>query len=266
MDTIPRPVAQPTSSEPPTPTKKKLYPASLNFESLNILGHRRKSSSSSPKPFPTSDQSSTDISDAAQISPTSPNGTWGVGRSKTLPRMTMRRTTSLEADLVLAPLPSEKLARMRRWILSLAVVNFDLDLGRVDSGLICLYSLICASPFIIRPVVDVLYPEAAMAAAERENVSVTVPSRPSSFTNPLCRAFSSFPDSAIFDTGSEVHSFRIRDPAASSRFGEISSSVEEPTSDGFLYGFALFHQRKDATSKRGYLQVNAISDHPIARA
>lgn len=51
-----------------------------------------------------------------------------------MPRMTMRRTTSLEADLVLAPLPSEKLARMRRWILSLAVVNFDLDLGCVDVG------------------------------------------------------------------------------------------------------------------------------------
>lgn len=134
MDASPKSVAQPTSSEPPTPTKKKLYPASLNFESLNILGHRRKSSSSSPKPFPTSDQSSTDISDAAQLSPTSPNGTWGVGRSKTMPRMTMRRTTSLEADLVLAPLPSEKLARMRRWILSLAVVNFDLDLGCVNVG------------------------------------------------------------------------------------------------------------------------------------
>ena len=43
----------------------------------------------------------------------------------------MRRTSSLEADAVLAPLPRDKVAKMRRWILSLAVVNFDLDIGRV---------------------------------------------------------------------------------------------------------------------------------------
>ena len=43
--------------------------------------------------------------------------------------MTMRRTSSLEADPILAPLPRDKIARMRRWILSLVVVNFDLDLG-----------------------------------------------------------------------------------------------------------------------------------------
>jgi hypothetical protein len=45
--------------------------------------------------------------------------------------MTMRRSSSLEADqmLVLTSLTREKLARMRRWIVSLAVVNFDLDVG-----------------------------------------------------------------------------------------------------------------------------------------
>jgi len=41
----------------------------------------------------------------------------------------MRRTLSLEADAVLAPLPRDKVVKMRRWILSLAVVNFDLDIG-----------------------------------------------------------------------------------------------------------------------------------------
>lgn len=121
------------STSPPnstTPTKRKLYSSSLNFENLNILGNRRKSASSSPKPTPTNEQFTTDISDALSSS-TSPSDTWGLGRTRTVPRLTMRRTTSLEADLVLAPLPAQKLLRMRRWIFALAVINFDLDLGCV---------------------------------------------------------------------------------------------------------------------------------------
>ena len=57
----------------------------------------------------------------------SPSPSWGLGRSKSMSRM--RRTLSLEADAVLAPLPRDKVVKMRRWILSLAVVNFDLDIG-----------------------------------------------------------------------------------------------------------------------------------------
>lgn len=114
-----------------------------------------------------------------------------------------------------------------------------------------------------RPVVDVLYPEASMPAAERTNVYVI------SFT--LClewyaqlhySAFSSFPDSSIFETGSEVHSFRIRySEAFAQRTGSSTSLSESKESDGFLYGFSLFHQRKDASSKRGYLQVSLCCSH-----
>jgi hypothetical protein len=85
-------------------------------------------------------------------------------------------------------------------------------------------------------------------------------------------AFSSFPDSALFDSGSEVHSFRIAYPSAaipgteppestgsleSNTSGGVDSSLHSE-SDGFLYGFALFHQRRDESSKRGYLQVSTL--------
>ncbi|GJJ08219.1 hypothetical protein Clacol_002428 [Clathrus columnatus] len=55
-------------------------------------------------------------------------------------------------------------------------------------------------------------------------------------------AFSSFPDSAAFDTGMLVHSF------------EISLFLEEHNTST-TYGFACFSQMKDSTSRRGYVQI-----------
>ncbi|KAG8924436.1 hypothetical protein FRC02_010421 [Tulasnella sp. 418] len=121
---------------------------------------------------------------------------------------------------------------MNRWIFTVAIVNFDLDLG---------------------PVVDRFYPKVEMSGAERENI-----------------AFSAFPDGSLFDTGVQCHSFRIREnpiksptPSNSSSNTDSSSSSSSapprPTSsDGFLYGYALFMQKRDPSSKRGYLQRSVV--------
>lgn len=82
----------------------------------------------------------------------------------------MRRTLSLEADLALAPLPKEKLMRMRRWILALAIVNFDLDLGCVRESIFLQFPTNFFVYHKISPVVDVLYPEATIDSARRENM------------------------------------------------------------------------------------------------
>ncbi|EJD39035.1 DUF1630-domain-containing protein [Auricularia subglabra TFB-10046 SS5] len=65
-----------------------------------------------------------------------------------------------------------RLVAMRRWILCIAIVNFDIDTG---------------------PVVDQLYPSATLDASLKENI-----------------AFSSFPDASAVESTSELHSFRIR--------------------------------------------------------
>jgi hypothetical protein len=67
----------------------------------------------------------------------------------------------------------------------------------------------------------------------------------------MSSAFSSFPDSSIFETGSQIHSFKL----AGSGAEDILSSI-----DGFVYGYVSFMQRRDSTSKRGYLQVRARFD------
>lgn len=65
-----------------------------------------------------------------------------------------------------------KLVAMRRWILCIAIVNFDIDTG---------------------PVVDQTYPPAVLDDALKENIS-----------------FSSFPDASATEFKQEIHSFRVR--------------------------------------------------------
>ncbi|KAF8529889.1 hypothetical protein JB92DRAFT_2860175, partial [Gautieria morchelliformis] len=57
----------------------------------------------------------------------------------------------------------------------------------------------------------------------------------------------------IFETGSQIHSFKL-----------AALGMEEMTS-GFAYGYAYFLQRRDSSSKRGYLQrsVVILSQHPF---
>ncbi|KAL1744012.1 hypothetical protein HDZ31DRAFT_39588 [Schizophyllum fasciatum] len=152
-------------------------------------------------------------------SPSSPSLLLGarkssLSRSQTLPRTASVRARrpsildSLSVDTTVAD-------KMRRWILGIAVVNFDIDHG---------------------PVVDGIYPPLFLYPDEIENI-----------------AFSSFPDSAQFEQGAQAHSFRIREDEA------IGSAEKRPRSiDGFIYGFAHFSQRKDASIKRGYQQRSVV--------
>ncbi|KAI5834906.1 DUF1630-domain-containing protein [Schizophyllum commune Tattone D] len=151
-------------------------------------------------------------------SPSSPSLLLGarkssLSRSQTLPRTASVRSRrpsildSLSVDTTVAD-------KMRRWILGIAVVNFDIDHG---------------------PVVDGIYPPLFLYPDEIENI-----------------AFSSFPDSAQFEQGAQAHSFRIREDEA------IGNEKRPPTIDGFIYGFAHFSQRKDASIKRGYQQRSVV--------
>ncbi|KAH9856489.1 DUF1630-domain-containing protein [Lenzites betulinus] len=140
-------------------------------------------------------------------------------RSKTLPRLPRpAHRTRLSLDgLFMSP---ERVAKLRRWTLSLATVNFDLEVG---------------------PKITSIYPPLRLTHAESQNI-----------------AFSSFPDSSHFDEGSRTHSFRIR--LRSPTAGEVwDSDIPRPTTvDGFLYGFSCFTRTKDASSKRGYQQTSTV--------
>ena len=71
-------------------------------------------------------------------------------------------------------------------------------------------------------------------------------------------AFSAFPDTANPNSGTQVHSFRIRSTLSQ---GPIIKDAEGDsvlvTADGFLYGYCAFSQQRDKTLKRGYLQVRS---------
>ncbi|QRV74955.1 polarity axis stabilization protein [Ceratobasidium sp. AG-Ba] len=138
-------------------------------------------------------------------------------RSRTMPRLSSRLEPQLydftreEAE----NLEPEKVEALQRWVVSVAVVDFDLDIG---------------------PVVAKLYPSIKLSAPDRENI-----------------AFSSFPDTTLFDTGTQTHSFKIR----------LSQTLSIVSKDsvrdiGVIYGYACFMQRKDPTSKRGYLQRSIV--------
>ncbi|CAE6456451.1 unnamed protein product [Rhizoctonia solani] len=140
-----------------------------------------------------------------------------VNRSRTMPRLSSRLEHHVR-DLFsedIEALPADKIPQLNRWILSVAVVDFDLDIG---------------------PVVAKLYPGIKLDAPDRENI-----------------AFSSFPDTTLFDTGTQTHSFKIRlSQAIRVVLGESTRENE------VLYGYASFMQRKDPTSKRGYLQRSVV--------
>ncbi len=77
---------------------------------------------------------------------------------------------------------------MQRWVLSVGCVNFDLELG---------------------PDLEFLYPPLGISREERDNI-----------------AFSSFPDTSIFDDGSLVFSWRVREvPLDSSGQSRLPSRV-----------------------------------------
>ncbi|KAF9468198.1 hypothetical protein BDZ94DRAFT_849450 [Collybia nuda] len=145
----------------PTPTRPS-FPPGFNLPRINTGLSRKKS--------------------LGQLSPTSSSPTLSkftrpapLARSRTLPRIhqleTKLKARTSELDgLETSP---EVLQKMRRWIVGIAIVDFDLDDG---------------------PVIDGIFPPSILLPAEAENI-----------------AFSSFPDSLQFDQGSLSHSFRVRE-------------------------------------------------------
>ncbi|KAG6907162.1 hypothetical protein DXG01_010287 [Tephrocybe rancida] len=96
-------------------------------------------------------------------------------RSQTLPRVYQldTRPRRKQAELDQLDIAPETVEKIRRWIIGIAIVDFDVDDG---------------------PVIDGIFPPSILLPAEAENL-----------------AFSSFPDSLQFDQGSQNHSFRIRE-------------------------------------------------------
>ncbi|KAG9096025.1 hypothetical protein FS749_009233 [Ceratobasidium sp. UAMH 11750] len=138
-------------------------------------------------------------------------------RSRTMPRLSSRLEPQIHdlANEEPESLEQERIPALQRWILSVAVIDFDLDIG---------------------PVVAKLYPNIKLDAPDRENI-----------------AFSSFPDTTLFDTGTQTHSFKIR---LSQPLSSLSSDSISNVS--VLHGYACFMQRRDPTSKRGYLQRSVV--------
>lgn len=98
-----------------------------------------------------------------------------LSRSQTLPRLFQleKKPRRRQSEFDGLEVSKEAIERMRRWIIGIAIVDFDVDDG---------------------PVIEGIYPPSILLPAESENI-----------------AFSSFPDSLQFDQGSQSHSFRIRE-------------------------------------------------------
>ncbi|KAI0370326.1 DUF1630-domain-containing protein [Pilatotrama ljubarskyi] len=129
----------------------------------------------------------------------------------------MHRTRLSLDGLAMGP---EKVGKLRRWILSLVTVNFDLEVG---------------------PKITSVYPPLSLFHAEAQNI-----------------AFSSFPDTSQFDEGSQTHSFRIRLRNPDEGEAWTGDAPRPSTIDGFIYGFSCFTRTKDDSSKRGYQQTSTV--------
>ncbi|KAN0120747.1 hypothetical protein V8E52_004016 [Russula decolorans] len=153
-----------------------------------------------------------------------------LSRTRTLPLRSPKRTTSIFPTLQGISFEVENIERLRRWVLGLAIVDFDLEQG---------------------PSLSCIFPQLPLYPFEAENI-----------------AFSAFPDSTLFKEGSETHSFRIREHVVRTSQGGSASNLFDsrraPSPDGFLYGFSRFNQERSATSKRGYSQtcIVVLTHHP----
>ncbi|KAF5327197.1 hypothetical protein D9619_004708 [Psilocybe cf. subviscida] len=99
-----------------------------------------------------------------------------VSRARTLPvdsSSPSNSEISKFSEIAKLDVDVSQVAKMRRWILGVAIVDFDLDSG---------------------PVVEGIFPPVSFTPAELQNI-----------------AFCAFPDSVQFDQGSQTHSFRVRD-------------------------------------------------------
>ncbi|KAG8879324.1 hypothetical protein FRB98_005720 [Tulasnella sp. 332] len=227
--TLSEPVTDPVPSTAPLHACSPLISPTLTLTSLHGLDLNSPRAGSSPSMRASRQPEPSDGALEYRV------GVSPLNRSRTLPRLfsaSSRRSISGPTDLPSAALPenaeptaldAEKRLALSRWIIGVAIVNFDLDVG---------------------PMVERIYPEVLMTSGVKENI-----------------AFSSFPDASLFETGVQCHSFRIRDTVSADARASLSrpsSAGASPPLDGFLYGYALFLQKRDVLSKRGYIQRSVV--------
>ncbi|WFC99776.1 hypothetical protein MYAM1_002521 [Malassezia yamatoensis] len=179
--------------------------------------------------------------------------------------------TNVSTQPSISAVPEKQRGALQRWILSIALVNFDLELG---------------------PDVEFMYPPLGISKEEKDNI-----------------AFSAFPDTTVFSNGNLTFSWRVREvPLDESReappkipditrrqraesfrreFRRSSAKVsrhtslliagratrsllqrnepeqplEPPTtsrSTSYIYGYTFFHQKRDAALRRGYFQKSLV--------
>ncbi|KAF5358764.1 hypothetical protein D9758_008558 [Tetrapyrgos nigripes] len=103
-----------------------------------------------------------------------------LSRSQTLPKIQhfeLKPKSSTRIEIEGLSVDGDTVTKIRRWILGIAIVDFDVDDG---------------------PVVNGVFPPLVLFPREVENI-----------------AFSAFPDSPQFDQGCQSHSFRIREDQVS---------------------------------------------------
>lgn len=168
----------------------------------------------------------------------------------------MSQLTLSEDSIQPEPLSDEALGALQRWMLSIACVHFDLELG---------------------PDVECMYPPLGISKEEKDNI-----------------AFSSFPDTHVFSDGDLVFSWRVREvpldasnasspPPSKPAQPRHSPSVRESMtrsvswlrrsrtevavdassrmhsrSTSYLYGYTYFLQRRDTSRPRGYFQKSLV--------
>lgn len=168
----------------------------------------------------------------------------------------MSQLTLSEDSIQPEPLSDEALGALQRWMLSIACVHFDLELG---------------------PDVECMYPPLGISKEEKDNI-----------------AFSSFPDTHVFSDGDLVFSWRVREvpldasnasspppskPAQPRRSPSVRESMTRSVSwlrrsrtevavdassrmhsrsTSYLYGYTYFLQRRDTSRPRGYFQKSLV--------
>ncbi|KAL0065222.1 hypothetical protein AAF712_007733 [Marasmius tenuissimus] len=173
-----------TLEKKPKPVKPHALEPSKRFASLKLSTRSpTRQSSLGPLASPSSPDLPKDANAGSRP---------GLTRSLTLPKVSASesnlnsnagRSSRIRTEVEMLSLDPVVLENIRRWVLGIAIVEFDLDHG---------------------PVLAAVFPDLDLTPEESSNI-----------------AFSAFPDSLQFDQGSQNHSFRIRE--ANSRPGSLDS-------------------------------------------
>ncbi|KAF9266460.1 DUF1630-domain-containing protein [Marasmius fiardii PR-910] len=180
----PRATSSSSNGPSPTPISFTSTKNSKRIPSLKLPSRSTRQSSMGPLISPSSPNLSDPMS--SNIQQTSSPNRPGLTRSKTLPKSesSTSRAKRVRAEVEALDVEPVILDKIRRWMLSIAIVEFDLDHG---------------------PLVDAVFPPLHLSSEEASNI-----------------AFAAFPDSLQFDQGSQNHSFRVRASASCTEASHVS--------------------------------------------